>query len=321
MHSPVSDDGANQKNRSVENLNTIRRHEMEERSSPPINTTPKVETIPNSLKQRIITALTLVAVFLGALVLLSPRWFSVFIGLVVLGAAWEWANLAGFYRRVTRFGYVGLTAGLLLVAGYYLPQSGRDAQVQFLAGACVWWAIALLWVQGFPSSAVLWGGKWVKALMGCFVLVPTWVAFSVLLMDSSAGVLVVLFVVAIVVLMDTGGFVAGKIFGHRKLAPQVSPGKTWAGFLGGLALNALLIMAVGLLLKADVRLWSILAGVVLATACASVLGDLVESMVKRQRQVKDSSSLLPGHGGILDRVDGMTAAFPVFTLLYLLFTR
>ncbi len=270
------------------------------------------------LRQRIVTAIALVAVFFGALVLLSPRNFSLFIGLVVLLAAWEWANLAGFRRLTMRLAYVGFTAGLLIVAALYLVDSAPEIQIRFLASACVWWAIALLWMQGFPSSAILWGNSWVKALMGSFVLVPTWVSLSLLLIDPGAGVPVVLFVVMIVVLMDTGGYVAGKIFGRRKLAPQVSPGKTWAGFVGGLLANAVLVLVTSVAFEADMGQSTLLAGLVGVTACASVLGDLVESMVKRQRDVKDSGHLLPGHGGILDRVDGMTAAFPTFTLLYLL---
>lgn len=270
------------------------------------------------LKQRIITALVLVALFLSALFLLPAGWFCLLVALVVLGASWEWGNLVGLQRTSTRLGYVLLAAGILWLADYLMSGASRDVQTRFLASACIWWTIALLWVQGFPSSAVLWGSKWVKALMGWFVLVPTWMAMTVLMGEPNHGPLIVLYVVLLVVLMDTGGYVAGRMFGRRKLAPNVSPGKTWAGFFGGLFANGLLVVVTGFALDADVRQWALLAVIVGITSCASVLGDLLESMVKRQRDVKDSGTLLPGHGGILDRVDGMTAAFPVFTLLYLL---
>lgn len=274
------------------------------------------------LKQRIATALVLVAIFLSALYFLPPFGFSLFVGAIVLWAAWEWANLVGLRRLISKILYLLATAGILVVAASVLDFDGelasRDGQFEILLSGCIWWAVALLWVQGFPSSSVLWGNKWVKALMGWFVLVPTWLAFAILLTDDSAGPFVVLFVAGIVVLMDTGGYVAGRLFGRSKLAPNVSPGKTWAGFVGGLLANVLLIVIAGLLLELNINQWGLLAALVLITACASVLGDLLESMVKRERQVKDSGGLLPGHGGILDRVDGMTAAFPVFTLLYLL---
>ena len=283
------------------------------------------------LKQRIATALFLIALFLGALLYATQVLFLVFVGLIVLAAAWEWSNLASLQSLMARLAFVIGTAVLQLLISCYLVDSGRDSQLIVLGSACTWWLIALLLVKSFPSTAILWGNRWVKVLMGWFVLIPTWLAMSILLnvQDTSAtgpglggisdiGRWLWLAVVLIVVLMDTGGYVSGRLFGRRKLAPLVSPGKTWAGLIGGLVINAVLLAVLAWQLQGDSQMWLMLALLIAVTACASVLGDLLESMVKRQRGIKDSGAILPGHGGVLDRVDGMTAAFPVFTLIYLL---
>ena len=273
------------------------------------------------LKQRIATALVLIALFLGALFTVPKIWFASLVALIVLAAAWEWSNLAGLKSHWARLGYVLSTGALLALSGWLLVEAPRESQMLFLGSACLWWLIAFLWVKGFPGTVVLWGNRWVKSLMGWFVLIPTWLAMTILLVGFPQGSWVLLLVVLIVVLMDTGGYMAGRLFGRRKLAPEVSPGKTWAGFVGGLAVNGVLLAVIGWQLGADAQRWLLLALLIAVTACASVLGDLLESMVKRQRNIKDSGTILPGHGGILDRVDGMTAAFPMFTLIYLLYAE
>ncbi|MCV6603827.1 MAG: phosphatidate cytidylyltransferase [Porticoccaceae bacterium] len=279
------------------------------------------------LKQRIVTGLVLIGLFLTALFLLPKPWFSSLVALLVLLASWEWSNLAGLKSTLARAAFVVGSAVLLLAAHGYFPDTPRQALVPLFASVCGWWLIALLWVKSFPKTTVLWASSWVKVLMGWFVLVPTWLAMTTLLNsngfqtfpgDDNAGRWMLLTVVLIVVLMDTGGYFAGKYFGRRKLSPLVSPKKTWAGVAGGLVANGLLLLLLGWQLEADAELWLFLALLIAGTSVASVLGDLLESMVKRQRNIKDSGTLLPGHGGILDRVDGMTAAFPVFTLIYLL---
>ena len=285
------------------------------------------------LKQRIATALFLIALFLGALFYLPQSWFLAFIGVVVLIAAWEWSNLAGLQGPMARLAFV-LGTGLLLVLGNcYLLDPPRTVQLTLLGSTCLWWLATFFWVKSYPQTVTLWGNRWVKVLMGWFVLVPTWLAISILLNTQTLAVSaevnagahigrwILLTVVLIVVLVDTGGYVAGRLYGNRKLAPMVSPGKTWAGFVGGLVVNGVLLVVLGWLLQADIQLWLMLTVLVSVTACASVLGDLLESMVKRQRDIKDSGAILPGHGGILDRVDGMTAAFPVFTFIYLLYAE
>ncbi len=274
------------------------------------------------LKQRVITALVLGFGFLGALLGLPPLWFSALIGVVVLIGAWEWADLAGLGIRWQRLLYTLATAGLLLAGAFYLglsPGSADLAQLdsgrvrQLLVVAGVWWALALLWVQSYPQSALLWRYRPVRAMMGWLVVVPTWVALTFVRAQDN-GIWLVLMTVAVVASADIGGYFAGRRWGRRKLAPNVSPGKTWEGFVGGLACNLLLALVIWLVVGGS---YGLLLALVLPACLASVLGDLLESMVKRERGVKDSGTLLPGHGGLLDRVDSLTAAAPVFALALL----
>ncbi len=188
---------------------------------------------------------------------------------------------------------------------------------QVLFFACIWWALALLWVMRYPGSANLWGTRLIRAIMGVLVLLPSWLAL-VYLRGIDNGVLWVLYLAAIVCAADIGAYFVGKAFGKSKLMPQVSPGKSWAGFWGGVASTSLLALIVGWAATNEQLSVFALIAVSVVAGLASVLGDLLESMLKRHRGVKDSSHLLPGHGGVLDRLDSLTAAAPVFALLMIL---
>lgn len=269
------------------------------------------------LKQRVITAIVLAAVFVAVLFGLDTSAFAVLLGLVVMLAGWEWANLAGFEEQWQRCLYAVFIGVAMLLATAYtgvldiLPSAANIRNILILA--CCWWAVALLWVQGYPSSAILWDRKWLKAIMGFLVLVPAWLAL-VFLHTEYRGEWLVLLVMLVVACADIGAYFSGKAFGRRKLAPNVSPGKSWEGFWGGLACCVLLALLIGLLFGGA----AMTLAIVVPASLVSVLGDLSESMLKRQRGIKDSSQLLPGHGGLLDRVDGVTAAAPVFALALLL---
>lgn len=272
------------------------------------------------LKQRVITALVLAIIFIVALFGLPAGYFSFFVGAIVLIGAWEWACLAGFPTRWQRALYALFILVVLLVASFYLgfegeasPNLDADAIRELLIAGCIWWAIALLLVQGYPSSALLWGHKILRLLMGLLVLIPTWVAL-VYVRQQEAGAWLVLLLMLIVAMADSGGYFAGKRFGKHKLASAVSPGKTWEGFAGGFIANCVLALILSLTLELSLLLMLV---IVVPTSLVSVLGDLLESMLKRQAGIKDSGTILPGHGGILDRVDGVTAAAPVFALALL----
>lgn len=271
------------------------------------------------LKQRVITAIILTIVFLTALFGLSSAHFPLFIGAVVLIGAWEWANLSSCGAIWQRLFYVGFIGAILLAVcwavGMCTAEQGLNLAVvkSLLIVACAWWAVALLLVQGYPSSAILWGHPLMRLLIGVLVLVPTWLALVYVRFQPQGAWLVVM-IAAIVAAADTGGYFTGRKFGKRKLAQAVSPGKTLEGFAGGLVSNLILGAIIAYLSGSNICL---LLAIVIPTSLFSVLGDLLESMVKRHAGVKDSGVILPGHGGILDRVDSITAAAPVFALALL----
>ena len=210
-----------------------------------------------------------------------------------------------------------------MVAVYVYCQLGQQPsrlQVQPLLGlACLWWSFALLWVKAYPASAVFWRAIVMRSAMGLLILVPGWMAAVYLLSFPPGGLLMVVLVI-VVAAADIGAYFSGKRFGKHKLAVVVSPAKTWEGFWGGVAACTLLAVLLWYLLPeraAHIGMASVVA-VILSTSLASVIGDLTVSMVKRESGVKDSGSLLPGHGGVLDRLDSLCAAAPVFALGLLL---
>lgn len=271
------------------------------------------------LKQRVITAIILTIVFLSALFGLSSQYFPLFIGAVVLIGAWEWANLSSCGAVWQRLIYAVFIAAILVGAGCVIGLRSADQSLNLsivksaLIVACSWWALALLLVQGYPTSAILWGHPLLRLLMGVLVLVPTWLALVYVRFQPQGAWLVVM-IAGIVAAADIGGYFTGRKFGKRKLAASVSPGKTLEGFAGGLIANLVLGAVVAYFTGSNICL---LLAVVVPTSLFSVLGDLLESMVKRHAGVKDSGVILPGHGGVLDRVDSITAAAPVFALALL----
>jgi phosphatidate cytidylyltransferase len=272
------------------------------------------------LKQRVITAVILAVIFLLSLFGLPAGYFSFFIGAVLLIGAWEWAVMSGHGKLWQRLVYCLLLLVLLVAASAYFgfagearPALDKGSIRDLLLLGCGWWAVALLLVQGYPSSAILWGNSWVRLLIGIAVLLPAWVAL-VYLRQQTYGAWLVLLLILVVALADSGGYFVGRRFGKHKLAPAVSPGKTWEGFVGGLVANLIMAVLLSVLLGID---WLLVLAVIIPTSLVSVLGDLLESMVKRHAGVKDSGTILPGHGGILDRIDGITAGAPVFALAVL----
>lgn len=272
------------------------------------------------LRQRVITAVVLVIGVLAALFGLSPRGFSILAAMVTAYALWEWSFLAGLGQPMQRIAFVvaalGGSMGLAVLGLDFAADALLQAPVRtLLAVSCAWWLVALALVGNFPRAAAVWGRRWRCLGMGVLVLVPFGVVLS-LLVHHPQGAWLILLVVAIVACADIGAYFCGRRFGRRKLAPAVSPGKSWEGVLGGMGSVAALAIALGIYVDADAMGRVLWLGLALVTGVASVIGDLLESMVKRQRGVKDSGNILPGHGGLLDRIDGLTAALPVFALCY-----
>jgi phosphatidate cytidylyltransferase len=252
------------------------------------------------LKERVITALIAVAVLLLVLFVLPRAAAQAVIALLILAGAWEWSGFLDSSSTQVRAFYTVVVGVLMGLVTWLAPQiNGLLFQV-----ALAWWACALVWTFFYPTpipAAVRW-------VAGVLVLVPLYNALIVLYL---AGPAVLLGALLIVWAADTGAFVAGKLLGRVKLAPKISPGKTWEGVIGGL-LTVAVLAGIGAYLF-DMRT-GVLVPFCLAVACASVVGDLTVSMFKRTAGLKDSGSIFPGHGGILDRVDSVAAAAPLFAL-------
>ena len=258
------------------------------------------------LKQRIMTALVLAPVALAGVFLLPPAGFSWFIALVILIGAWEWGGLAGLSGQSGRLSCVALTAAVL-----WLTLAGGETTIMVLALA--WWVVAFWLVKSYPDSARWCQSKLVRLVIMLAVLVPAWVGLRVLKANEQ-GHLLIFYLFMVIWGADVGAYFAGKNFGKRKLAVNVSPGKTIEGCIGGMATVTLLAILAGLCFEMSFGHGLILLLATWITALVSVLGDLLESMLKREAGIKDSSNLLPGHGGVLDRIDSLAAAVPVFAL-------
>jgi phosphatidate cytidylyltransferase len=257
------------------------------------------------VRARIFTAMVL-AMVLVAVLLYGPKWAPrALFGLCLAAGAWEWAAFLALTARPARMGYVLLVAALAMAARVWLAGVHEFSTLMQIS-AC-WWMVALLWLLLAPQQT----RAWLTALAGLFALVPTWVALTRVAELWPHGAQWVLFMLTLAFAADTGAFFVGHAYGRVKLAPRVSPGKTWEGVLGGMLLAALVGVA-------GSRWFGLPPGgfvpLCLAGAAFSVVGDLTESMFKRAAGLKDSGRLFPGHGGVLDRVDGVLAATPVMCL-------
>ena len=262
------------------------------------------------LKQRIMTAAWLAPLVLAGLFGLQGGAFALFTGGVVLLAAWEWSNLAGVSEVRRRLVVVGGMALLMLVLWW------GDAVLATwpLWLAVVGWALNGYWVIRYPAQREQWQSVLMRLTMGLWVLLPTWVGFNVL---RDTGGIWLLYVLLLVWSADIGAYFCGRAWGRRKLAPAVSPGKSWEGVAGGVGVTTLLALVFTVWQELSLIAGLGLVVATVAVTLVSVLGDLFESMLKRYRGIKDSSNLLPGHGGVLDRIDSLTAAVPLFALLSL----
>ena len=273
------------------------------------------------LKSRVITAVGLALVALAVIYLLPPLAFALAIGLVALLAAWEWARFAGLNAGWQRLLYAAAIAVLGTAA---LAWPGLQS-VALWVGVAAWAAaIAGILLRGAgPSRSpaegslshragrTFSGWRWIAALLGVAVLWAAWVAAVAVRAAPNGGHWLV-WLFFLVSAVDIGAYFAGTAWGRLKLAPSLSPAKTWEGVAGGAALSVLVCGgALAVLGRLDAASFAIIALLI----AVSVFGDLLESLLKRQSGVKDSGTLLPGHGGLLDRFDSDLAALPVFALL------
>ncbi|HEX4024453.1 MAG TPA: phosphatidate cytidylyltransferase [Steroidobacteraceae bacterium] len=260
------------------------------------------------MRSRLLTAFGLGVLLIAAVLYASTAVTTAILGLILLIGGWEWSAFLAV-AIPWRLAYV-LVLGALGVLGLRYTLDGTLAVTHLLLSmrlAVAWWLAALVWIIWAPTRV----GRAAAALAGVLALVPTWVALVRIDARWVHGAQWTLFILALAFAADTGAFFTGRRFGRTRLAPRVSPNKTWEGVLGGMLL-ALLIAWVG-----TVWFEQPAAGFVplcLAAAAFSVVGDLTESLLKRHVHLKDSGRLFPGHGGVLDRIDSVTAATPVMAL-------
>ena len=283
------------------------------------------------LKQRIITALILAPLALFAILYLPLFSFQIMIALVMGLGAWEWSSMSGMTRTFTKSAYAALVVAICLILSILLPSDLIWYQGQLnslytyiLSIAAIWWVVSLAMIIAYPNYSSVWyTSKILRGIFGFLTLIPTWVAVvtlrtSLFEVDPYYGASLIFYVLGIVWAADIGAFFVGVKFGKHKLRPEVSPGKTIEGLMGGVFASSAIIAFAALHYQVDPsRIWlHILVGAL--TVGVSALGDLNESMFKRCAGIKDSGKLLPGHGGVMDRIDSLTAAFPVFAFCYVM---
>ena len=261
------------------------------------------------LCRRTVTALLLAPLAIGAVLWLPTDAFAVFFGGVVLAGAWEWCGLAGLPRLGHRAVYVAVLA--LSMLGLWLTPVGRQWLVII---AVAWWAVQAVAILRVRSIKPRLGPDFLLLALGLLVLVAPWAALVNLHQQGPRGPWLVLFLVLMIWTADIAAYFVGRRFGRVKLAPAVSPGKTREGVYGALAGACLGGLLLGWVQSLGAQGTLLAALVCAVTVLLSVVGDLYESLLKRRRGLKDSSNLLPGHGGLLDRIDSVTAAAPVFAL-------
>ena len=254
------------------------------------------------LKQRVITAIIALAVLAVVLFVVPAVVARTVITLLMLAAAWEWGSFVFSDGKAGRASYVAFIG--MLIAYMFVAMHQPAFVDTVLKVALGWWIVALVWMFFFPTPIAM-PVAWIG---GALVIAPAWLSLDVLYLRNPV---MLLFALLIVWIADIGAYFVGKGFGRVKLAPQVSPGKTWEGVLGGLCAVLVLAAAASPLLQIDI---AVLVPFCLAIAMISIVGDLTVSMFKRNAGVKDSGTLFPGHGGVLDRIDSVTAAAPLFVL-------
>ena len=260
------------------------------------------------LKQRLLTAAILIPIFISAVVFLPNQYFAVFISITVLFGALEWARLSGFNTPMFMYSYAIILTGLCLATFYFIPQ---QQQLLFIQIIPVCWLTALILIIRYEFKPFVLPKRSLMMLaIGSLVLIPAWL--GLVLLHQQTDMMWVLLLFAIIWGADSLAYFAGKRWGKHRLASHVSPGKSWEGAIAAVVSALLIGLVYSLYQQLDNHYLPLFLSICLVTVVSSILGDLFESLIKRSAQFKDSGGILPGHGGVLDRIDSTTAAAPVF---------
>jgi phosphatidate cytidylyltransferase len=262
------------------------------------------------LKYRILTAAVLIPIVVSAVFFLHSSWFAAFIFIFIAMGAWEWAAMSGHVGKVERIGFITIFICIGIIC-FYLKETKLAAYMTALG--ILWWILAacLILIYQKRSSKISYG-KVPRSIMGFLVLLPAWISFYQLHMLNPGGHQLVMFLLVLIWIADSAAYFSGKSWGKTKLCPQVSPGKTWEGAIGALITSVFFAMLYATVTKMQAIEIMIFLVVCALTVIASIFGDLIVSLIKREADIKDSGNLLPGHGGLMDRIDSLTAAGPVF---------
>ncbi|WP_058834315.1 phosphatidate cytidylyltransferase [Luteimonas abyssi] len=269
-------------------------------------------------RTRVLAALVMAPLAIAAVLLLPTPWIAALAAILFLGALWEWYRLAEVDDSLAR-GVLLLANLLLMVAVIWASAGDPGGSLVLLKLLCivglVWWCLALAWLRWARFGASPSGlARSLKLAAGTAAVIPAWAALALIHAGEPNGHGWLLVALMIVWAADSGAYFAGRRFGRRKLAPTISPNKTVEGLLGGLASGLTVALVGAALLGVSGPSLLEVAAIATLTVLASVVGDLFESLLKRQAGVKDSGQVIPGHGGLLDRVDGVLAALPIFAI-------
>ena len=265
------------------------------------------------LKQRLITAAILIPLVIWGILALPTAYLAIVLALLIAQGGWEWAGFMQLKSVLGMAAYIAVVVVCIIGAWWLFGRSGTD-WLMIPVLSLFWWLTAIVWVLTYPATVSRWAALWRQGLIGLLVLVPAWLAVVALHGIGNNGPYLLLYLLSLIWVADSGAYFGGRRWGKRKLAPEVSPGKTWEGAISASLATMIYALVASYLFHLPGN--QILVFVVLSmiTVVFSIFGDLTESMFKRHAGIKDSGHLLPGHGGVLDRIDSITAAAPVFVL-------
>lgn len=256
--------------------------------------------------KRSITTIILAPLTILSIYKLNDFYFAILVAVIIALACWEYSSFIDLKKNISRYLFVFINMVILAVC--YLNLSMVKLVLPFV---CIWWLINILHIYNFPKHTKFWNGNLIiKITNAILVLVPTWIAIVMIRQDFGDGFL--LFLIFLIWGCDIGAYFSGKNFGKTPLATNVSPNKTWEGVAGAFIFSIIVSLLIMYFNEFPLNTWLTYLTLTTIVMQISIVGDLFESMYKRLAKIDDSGSILPGHGGIMDRIDSLTSAAPFF---------